>query len=210
MPEPQPDPSTSLTSCIRRAQAGHLGSLEKIVLHLSPLLEAQARLRLGPHLQSECDPKDLVQEAWLVVLPRLGVLEPANGHLAPVLVKFMASTIAHKANNLLRRRIRARRGEDAADSGAPTMLDRCPADVTSVVTRIVRGERLDAVAEALAELPAADRKLLVLRLVEGVPNHLAATIIGEKPNTVAQRYRRLLDDLRRRVPDGLMDDWDGG
>src|SRR5262249_16732954 len=56
---------------VRRALTGDAASLEWLVTRLSPLLVLEARERLGPDLGRLYDADDLVQDAWLITLPRL-------------------------------------------------------------------------------------------------------------------------------------------
>ena len=121
---------------LQAAIDGDRDSLSWLVAHHSPLLLAQARWRLGANHARTCDPEDLVQEAWLVALPRLRELRPRDGRATPVLLRFLATTILNRVNNLARDALR--RGTPGATD--PAAID--PSDErTGVVTAAVRAEQ---------------------------------------------------------------------
>ena len=64
---------------LRQAVGGCADSLAWLVRRLSPLLIVQAEYRLGPDLRRVYDPEDLVDEVWVVALPRLGELSARDG-----------------------------------------------------------------------------------------------------------------------------------
>jgi DNA-directed RNA polymerase specialized sigma24 family protein len=48
--------------------------------------------------------------------------------------------------------------------------------------------------------------VIALRAFEGLSNSEAAEELDEKPNTVAQRYKRALSKLRELLPDSIFED----
>jgi DNA-directed RNA polymerase specialized sigma24 family protein len=50
----------------------------------------------------------------------------------------------------------------------------------------------------------------MLRAFEGLSNQEAAEELGQKPNTVAQRYKRALERLRKLLPASIFDEFDDG
>ena len=70
----------------------------------------------------------------------------------------------------------------------------------------MRNEIVDAIQEGIAELPDEDREVLVMRGIEQSSNQTVAFALGILPNTVAVRYRRALQRLRKRVPGSLFDE----
>jgi RNA polymerase sigma factor (sigma-70 family) len=172
---------------------GDRASLEWLVGRLTPLLVAQVAYRMGPTLRSTHDPEDLVQDAWLVILPRLDDLVARNGRLTPVLLEFMSRTLRHTVRNLMRKQARA--------GAAPrTPVDSVAADKSGVVTRACRGELRSLVRERIQELDPIDREVLIVRGIEQLPNRAAAALLGLGPTALAMRYRRALDRLRGALP----------
>lgn len=195
---PAPDPGLATSLHVQRAVAGDSASLAWLVERLSPLLMAQAAYRIGPELRRICEPADVVNEAWLVLLPRLRMLPPRDGRMTPVLLSFLSTTILNKLNALLRRELRRRMHADEA-AAAPDAEP--PAN--AVVSSIVRRETRSQVRDALDELPSEDREILLLRGVEQVPGDQVATMLGLSREVVYKRYQRALAKLRGRLPDSV-------
>ncbi len=181
---------------VRQAIAGDQVSLDWLVARLSPLLLAHARYRLGP-LSARYDPEDVVHDAWLVVLPRLGDLRAREDRMTPVLLRFLSTAIVNRVRNLLWDR--ARRGESAP------VLD-APADRSGAVTKAIRAERAAALHTAIAQLEPADREVVLLRGVEQVSAAAAAVALGITVDAVHKRYQRALAHLRRAVPASVFDE----
>jgi len=204
-PSGTPD-NTSLH--VQRAVNGERESVAWVVARFQPLVEAQVRLRLGPY-GSRQDVEDLVAELWLVVLRRIGELKPRDGRNAPVLVRFLGTTALQLCNNHLRKRIRrGRAAEMPARDGSTSAPEfgGLPAESTGVVSQVFLLEVRDHIRRCLEELAPAKRDVLVLRIMEQRSNQEIAEILKLEPNTVAVRYHRALEDLRRRLPDGVFDD----
>ena len=187
-------------------------SLGWLVARLSPVLLADAAYRLGPMLRAQYEPEDLVNEAWLVALPKLAELQARDGRYAPVLVRFLSTTMALKINNLLRKQARRGPRDSQPSSGAVEAdfdaLEQYPADVTGAVTHAVRSELVDQVRQSLDELPEKDREVIVLRGVQGQPSKTVAVLLESTPAAIDQRYRRALARLRGTLPDSIFADFD--
>jgi len=186
---------------VQGAIGGDAESVEWIVSHFQPLIEAQVRLRLRG-LGSEQDVEDIASEVWLVTLRRLRDLRPREGRHAPVLVKFLGTTALQVTNNFLRKRIHRVSGQADDDSG-PGGIDQLPAETIGIVSRVVNRELQSVIAKGLAGLAEDKRNVLVLRLMERLSNQEIAQLLDVPPNTVAVRYRRALSELRERLPGEL-------
>lgn len=192
------DPSQDTSERVRRAEAGEIQSLDWVVQRFTPLLLAQARYRLGPRLRQHCDPEDVVNDAWLVALPRLGELAQREGRATPVLLKFLATTLLYRVNDLVRRHLRGG-GPWEPDAAAPARAD----ETTSVVARAVRNEHHRLLLDAIEGLDPADREILILRGIEQNANQTVAMLLHLEPSAVSMRFRRALERLRARLPDSL-------
>ncbi len=201
MEERSPGDQTSVH--VRFAIDGATDSVAWLIERFTPLLRTQARYRLGRHLRSEVDPEDLVNEVWLTALSRLPELAPTGDGHATTLIRFLSRTLVYKVNNLARRRIR--RGDVALDDGdgAPREVT---AEITGVVSRVLRDERHDALHEALEALGDTDREILVLRGIEQQPNRVVATLLGISEEAATMRYHRALQKIRSRVPGSALDE----
>ncbi|MEZ5966943.1 MAG: sigma-70 family RNA polymerase sigma factor [Planctomycetota bacterium] len=204
LPEPDPRPTLPATTIhVRRAISGDGDSLSWLVERLSPLLLAQVSYRLGPRLRAACDPQDLVQDAWLTLLPRLGDLSARDGRHTPVLLRFLSTTLLNKANNLLKKHLR---------SGSPVAAmtwDEVAVDASGIVTKAIRHETRHAVLQAIDGLEPIDREILLLRGIEQQRNEVVAALLGLKATAVTMRYARALARLRAQLPGSIFDELPG-
>lgn len=191
---------------VRRAESGDRASLEWVVERFSPLLLAQAKFRLGDRLRRIHEPEDLVDEIWAITLPRLVELGAREGRHAPVLLKFLATTLLNRVNDWVRAEITGPRGRLQAGDETDASVGRVPADSAGVVTSIVRRERDGAVARVLDELDPADREIIILRAIEQNSGAEVAFILELSEKAVSMRYRRALDRLKARLPSSVFED----
>ncbi len=193
---------------LERAAAGERESLAWIVDRFDATLHAAAAWRLSGRLRAVCDPDDLVQEVWTIVLRRLSELDAPRFQSTPAFLAFLASTLRNLVNNLLRKHVLRGRPLDASrrDDRATDALDLLRSEVTSVTTRASVGEARAALAAALDRLDDGDRAVIVLRGIEQTSNQDTAVILGVTPNVVATRYRRARARLRSLLPDSIFDE----
>ena len=197
------------TQHVQQALRGDRDSLGWVVGRFSPLLKTQAIWRLGPRLGSQVDPDDVVAEAWLVALRRLGDLDREGSHSTPRLLAFLGTTIL----NIVNRRIeeaarRTRRMAPPAEGKAEELpaADEWEATMTGAVTQAMRTELASSLKTGLASLAQRDREVILLRTLEGLSNLEVAAQLGEAPTTVSHRYRRALGKLRASVPKSFLDE----
>jgi len=197
------DVGAALTSVhVRRAVDGDADSLRWVVVRLTPMLLAQANYRMGPHLRRLCEPQDIVNEAWLVALPRLADLAIDDRRATPILLGFLSGTILNLVRNLARKYVRTRGASQTTSSAVAN----APAAVSGVVTSAVRGEQRDEVRTAIDALADADREILVLRGIEQQSLPTIAATLGLSVEAVGKRYQRALGRLRERLIGSVFDD----
>jgi len=202
--------SAPTSNHVRRAIEGDLDALDQLVARLSPLLLAHARYRMGPILRRQCDPEDLVHEAWLVALPRLAGLGERDGRHTPVLLRFLSTTIMHLVRNLARKHVLgtgAGTGQHADDE--PDPVQQIPAEQSGIVTKAVRAEVSTEVHRQLDRLDDVDRQVVILRGIEQQSNATVGLLLEMEPKTVSKRYHRALDRLRTLMPGSVFDEFDG-
>lgn len=193
---------------VARAIAGDQDSIGWLIEHFQGMVMAQVRLRLRGHGTGQ-DVEDLASDVWVVTLQRLADLAPRDGRHAPVLVRFLGSTVLGVCNNFLRRRARAVDRSAAPPSGSTggrEPLDQLALRTRGVVSRVLQQESRSVVDECLRTLPPEQRDVLVLRLMEQLGNQQIGALLGIPANTVAVRYRRALEQLRARLPRTLYDE----
>jgi len=183
---------------VQRAIRGDPAAAQWLVERFQPLVTAQVRIRLGTRATAH-DVEDVLQEVWMVVIRRIADLRPRAGRLAPVMVRFLGTTALNKCNSLLRRRIRSREREERQRPGEQPSMDDLELRTRGLVTKVMRREAVSSVRASLESLSEDKRRVLALRLLEGLTNQQIATALGTEPNTVAVRYRRALQELRDRL-----------
>lgn len=196
------------TQFVRRAIDGDLESVEWIVSRFSPVLLSQARHRLGGNLRELYDPEDLVNEVWCITLPRLTDIEARDGRYTPVLVKFLTRTLLLRRNTLVKKHLQGKPLRQSGGSEEDDLLAAIPAEVSGVVTRVVRTESGGELHDAIEKLPEKYREVLVLRGIEQNENQEVAAALGIEPNAVAQRFKRAKDMLREHLPTELREMFD--
>ena len=185
------------TLLVRGAKAGDADDLAGLIEHLSPLLLSQARFRLRGRLTG-IEPEEVVQEVWARALPALPDTGERDGRQTPVVVRFLATTLLHIVNELMRSEIRARRA-GGRSTGSVAGASALPAETVGIVSRAIRSERRDALLEVIEALEPGERELLVMRGIEQTDNKAVAELLGETPNAVSLRYNRLLERLRKQL-----------
>jgi RNA polymerase sigma-70 factor (ECF subfamily) len=169
-------------------------------------LRLLAGLQIGPRLRVKVDPSDLVQQTLLKAYKARGQFHGATAaDMSAWLREIMAHTLADAVRDLGRekRDIKRERSLEAALAESSARLEAWL--VTSGITpseHASRNEQLLQVADALAALPADQRKAVLLRYYEGrqleeIGEHLGRTRAG-----VASLLRRGLDRLRKSLRTG--------
>lgn len=210
MAPPVPEEGRDFTTLhVRRAIDGDQASVAWVVERLSPLLLALARYKLTPPLRLLCEPEDLVNETWLITLPKLAQIEEREGRSTPVLLRFLTTTLLRRLAGIARKN--ARRAKRSAVAEGPEResddeLDRLPRETRGVVTLALQRELQGQVLTSLAELPAQDREVLLLRGVEQQSNQTVATLLGIEPGAASMRYQRALKKLRTALPGSVFDE----
>lgn len=168
---------------------------------------------MGRTLRELYDPDDIVNDVWVVALPRLGELGTRDGRSTPVLVRFLSKTLVYRLNNLIEKHISGkpvRKRPDAPSHGeSPDLLQGLPDETLGVVTKAMRAELRDQMTSAIDELSPDDREIVVLRGIEGRPYGEIAALLGGDPKVLAVRYQRALAKLRGRLPGSVFDEAEG-
>jgi RNA polymerase sigma factor (sigma-70 family) len=169
-------------SLLRRIREGDAAAEEELVARFERRVHLIALARIG-------DPeaaRDLAQESLLGVLTalRAGRLEDEER-----LVAYLHGTVRNLCNNFLR----ARRRRPQLVALPELSGDEDPeADCT-------QAERREIVRRALVGLPASEREVLLLTLVEGLKPREIAARLGLGLEVVRQRKSRALRKVRSRV-----------
>lgn len=162
-----------------RARGGDLRALSLLLARWREPLVRFCR-RLARH---EEDARDLAHDALLRVTSGLASYDPARP-FAPWIYRIAKNACL---NHLERERIRSE--PPVREPSAPP-----PPDVL-----VARREEVERVRAAIRELPPADRELLTMKLVAGLPNATIARRLGIAPGALRTRASRALARLRARL-----------
>lgn len=200
-------PHDLTTMHVGRALAGDDASKEWLVDRFTPLLLAQARHRLAKNLSGTVDAEDLVQDVWMIALPKLSAIRPRGGRATPVLIRYLGSVLQNRYGTLLQKHVFNKPGR------AQTTSSMDPIDVLddkdlNVVQAVIKRERGGRLLQTIEALPDTDRRVVLLRGIEQATNAEAATILGIPLNSVSVRYHRALKKLRQQLPGTVFDDFD--
>ena len=140
--------------------------------------------------------QDLVEDVFLQVWLRVRSLEPHRS-----LKAYLFTTARHHAISYLRRRqVESRylqqsfpQERDAAEPSVPALVDQ----------QLVARELTAAIQRAVDALPPRQREVILLKWERQATREEIAQALGIAPKTVAEHFRRALEQLRATLPSDL-------
>ena len=162
-----------------------------------------AKLHLDARLRGKLDPADLVQQTLLRAYPAMSQLrthDPAvvAAWLRRILARTLADTVRHYDAD--KRAVDLEHSLTAdLDRSASGLADWIAADHTSPSERAERNEELLRLADALAELPDAQREVVVLKHLQGKTLAEIAAATERTVPAVVGLLRRGLEAMRERM-----------
>jgi RNA polymerase sigma-70 factor (ECF subfamily) len=166
----------SSLALLHRAQAGDAEARERLYRRLLPIMRCWARGQVPEKARGWLDSDDLVQATLTETLARVQVFEPRRDH---GLHLYLREALRNQVRDELRRLYRdPERAEELPES--------VPDDAPSPYENTVSDERRERYESALAELPEAERAMVVSRLEFGLSWHDIAALSG-KPSADAAR-----------------------
>jgi RNA polymerase sigma-70 factor (ECF subfamily) len=198
---PDSEETRRLLEQIRR---GDGRAFDQLFARHRPYLCRLVELRLDPQLRPRVDPSDVVQEAHLEAVRR------APGYLerTPMPFRLWLRQIAY--DQMLKAR---RRHVDAArrslgrevplpERSSLLLARQLFAAGPSPSQELDQKEQARQLRRALAELPEADREILLLRTVEGLSYQEVGCLLGIEPAAARKRQGRALVRLHRLLCEG--------
>lgn len=179
--------SRLLLSLLRR---GDSSVWSRLVKRLLPDLSRWARGRLPHWARRRLDTDDLVQEAFVNLLRRLGGIEPRSRH---ALRAYLQESIRNRICDEVRRAGRV----EVTPAAAPDFRDLG----SSPFDRTLKSETADRYRSALARLEAGEQELIVGRIELGLSYQQLALATGRpSPDAARVAVRRALLRLAEEIP----------
>ena len=180
--------------------------LQDLALKYRGYLWALASASLGTGFRNQLDPADVVQTTLLRAAESLATSPVSDEEsLLAWLRQVLKSVLVDEYRRLHRDRRDIRREQQLLESGVDASaagLQAClAADQTSPSLAAVRNERLLLLADALMQLPAEQREVVVQRYLEGRSVASIADSLGRTVPAVAGLLRRGLEQLRSLLPE---------
>jgi len=180
--------------------------LQDLALKYRGYLWALASASLGTGFRNQLDPADVVQTTLLRAAQSLANSPVSDEEsLLAWLRQVLKSVLVDEYRRLHRDRRDIRREQQLLESGVDASaagLQAClAADQTSPSLAAVRNERLLLLADALVQLPAEQREVVVQRYLEGRSVASIADSLGRTVPAVAGLLRRGLEQLRSLLPE---------
>jgi RNA polymerase sigma-70 factor, ECF subfamily len=164
-----------------------------------------ARLKLDSKLRGKLDASDVVQQTLVEAHEALASFRGDDlAAQAAWLRQILARNLANAVRDLTRakRDVRKERSLQAAmDDSASQLEGWLAAEQSSPSQRLERHERALQLAEALAQLPEAQRDAVVLRHFQGLPLARIAEQLHCTPAAVTGLLQRGLKNLRKSLAD---------
>ena len=163
-------------------------------------LRQQIAVRLDRRLASRVDPEDVLQEAFLDVMAKLGNYQkernvPLFHWLRMIVQERIIAT--HRVH--LVAEIRDVRREEIGGAGSVdsvlTLADLLLNNDTSASGKFFREERHKKLSQALEEIAPADREIILLRVYENFSNEEAAISLSIEPAAASKRFVRAMQRL---------------
>jgi RNA polymerase sigma-70 factor (ECF subfamily) len=198
---------------LRLARAGDSRAVEKLFARHREELKRMVRLRLDPRVRGRVDPSDIVQDAYLEAIRKLGDYFRQSSlpfFLWLRLVTGQKLCLVHRQHLGVQARDAGREislchgAYPQASSAA--LAARLLGRLTTPSQAAMKAELRIRIQEALNRLEPMDREVLALRHFEQLSNSEVALILGVKETTACNRYVRALERLRgmlQRLPAGI-------
>ena len=191
--------SEETEALLRLGDGGDLAAFEQLFARHRPSLRLLVELRLDPRLRPRLDASDVVQEAYLEAFRRL----PDYLERRPLPFRLWLRQIVYDHALKARRHHLGTARRDAArevplpERSSLLLARQLLAGGPSPAEQLDRRELARRLRQAVAQLPEADREVILLRHFEGLSNQEVGCLLGADPATVSKRHGRALLRLHR-------------
>jgi RNA polymerase sigma-70 factor (ECF subfamily) len=197
------DPSET-EHLLQQVRQGNRQSFEQLLAQHRPYLRQLVELRLDPRLRPRVDPSDVVQEAQMEAVRRLD----AYLERAPMPFRLWLRQLAYDRLVMMHRRhLKAARRARGLEIGLPEqssllLAQQLLAADPTPSQKLNQQELARIVHQAVAQLPDADREVLLMRTFEGLSFDEVGYLLGIDPATARKRHGRALLRLHKILSEG--------
>ncbi|MHC4324748.1 MAG: RNA polymerase sigma factor [Planctomycetota bacterium] len=138
----------------------------------------------GNLLDDKVGAEDIVQDVFIKLVESAGTFR-----LTGSLKSYLATCVANRSRDCVRRRIRRRKA-------IAKKAEKAPAGIKSAVHLAINSEHLQKLSEALTELPYEQREAIALRIHGNLRFRQIAELQKVSTKTAQSRYSYGLDKLR--------------
>ena len=189
---------------LRQIRARERQAFEQLFARHQAYLRRLVELRLDPRLRSRLDPSDVVQEAQLEALSRLDAYLKRPTLPFRLWLRQIAWDRALKARRHHLGTARRALGRELPlpEESSLVLARQLLAGGSTPSERLDHRELARRLRQAVAQLPAADRELVMLRHFEGLSNQETACLLGIDRAAASKRHGRALLRLHRILSEG--------
>lgn len=197
---------------LSRASRGDRSAAEQLLSRHRPRLRQMVAVRMDPRLSSRIDPSDVVQDALTDASRKLP--EYLRDRPLPYYL-WLRQLTWQRLHDLHVRHIRTQNRSvtreahvdvGLSDESAIQLARRVVAPGTSPSANLIRKELRHRVREALDQMKAQDREVLILRYLEQLSAKEIAAVAGVSQHAVNMRHVRALKRLRGLLKDVVGDE----
>ena len=195
--------STVTQALLEKVRAGDAAALEQLFARHRPYLRRVIEARLDRKLSARVDASDVIQETQLDAARRIEKFLDLGS--TPFKV-WLRKTAHERLLDIRRRHVGAARRSVERET---ELADRTALEFAQLLTRsastpsrlVSKEELVLRVRRAVAELPAVDREILLMRTLEGLSYSEVGYILDIDPDAARKRHGRALMRLHKSLRD---------
>jgi RNA polymerase sigma-70 factor (ECF subfamily) len=197
MPQAAPDPEET-QRLLAAVGGGDRDALDSLLHRHRAYLRALVSLRLDPRLRARVDASDVVQEAQIEAVRRVGsyLERPALPfHLWLRQIAYDRLLMVRRQHVATRRTVE--REAVLPDESSLQLADLVLAGAPSPSQQLGRDELVARIQRTLLDLSDTDREILLMRTLEGLSNKEVAQVLDLDLAAASKRYGRAILRLRQ-------------
>jgi RNA polymerase sigma-70 factor (ECF subfamily) len=189
---------------LQQIRAGNRRAFEQLFARHQAYLLRLVELRLDPRLSSRVDPADVVQEAHLAALRRLDAYLERPALPFRLWLRQIAFDRAMKARRYHFGTARRALGREVRlpEQSSLVLATQLCASGSTPSQHLNARELAQRLRQAVAQLPEADREVVMMRHFEGLSNQEVACLLGIDHSTASKRHGRAMLRLHQILFEG--------